>query len=78
MSTVMILSVLFAAASLTALWFWFGCRQYESEIVYLEDVILEMDGAFGGDLLDPQTVAAFREEAAYIRELREENTTTDD
>ena len=78
MSAVMVLSILLAVAALSAVWFWFGCRQYEAEIVYLEDVILEMDGAFGGDLLDPQAVAAFRDEAAYIREWREENTTTDD
>ena len=78
MTTTLILSILLTAASLAALWFWFGCRQYESEIVYLEDVILEMDGAFGSALLDPQTVAAFRDEATFIREWREENTTADD
>lgn len=80
MNTVLILSILLTAASLAALWFWLGCRHYEAEIVYLEDVILDAD-----DTLDNKAeewlstyFSTLREEAAYIRELREENTTADD
>jgi len=78
MSTVMILSVLLAAAILSAIWFWYGCRTYEAEIVYLEDIILEVDSALNGTFLNADTGQTVRDEAALIREWREENTTTDD
>lgn len=80
MTTTMILSILLAAAILAALWFWYGCRTYEEEICYLEDIILDADDKLereGHGWLSTY-FSALRDEATLIREWREENTTTDD
>lgn len=78
MSAVMVLSILLAAAVLSAIWFWYGCRSYEEEIEYLEDIILHVDEVLNGTHLNSDTGQIVRDEAALIREWREENTTTDD
>lgn len=78
MSTVMVLSILLAAAVLIALWFWFGTMALESHVNYYEDLLLEFDRDRLGPTLSSDSVEVLAEEAALIREWREENTTTDD
>lgn len=83
MSAVLILSILLAAAVLSAVWFWYGCRRYEEEIIYLEDIILQVDDtlstatANGGMYWNEATNAMIREEALLIREWRQEDSGRD-
>lgn len=80
MNMVLFLSILLAVAVLIALWFWYGCRRYEEEITYLEDVVLHIDDtlstatANGGMYWTEATNAMIREEAALIREWRAEDS----
>lgn len=77
MSTVLILSILLAAAALSAMWFWYGCRRYEEEIIYLEDIILEVDNTLNGTFLNAETGTLVRDEAVLIREWRQEDSGRD-
>ena len=77
MSTVLFLSILLAAAVLAALWFWYGCRHYEEEIIYLEDVILQVDDTLNGTFLNAEMGTFIRDEAALIREWRQEDSGRD-
>lgn len=77
MSTALFLSILLAVAVLLALWFWYGCRHYEEEIIYLEDIILQVDDTLNGTFLNAEMGTFIRDEAALIREWRQEDSGRD-